>query len=140
MNATSTAQGFPGGTPPAGMQPPNGMGGPGSAGFLRFLGPNASLYLLILLGVTLIVMAAAFWQLYRKAGYSSWTGLLAVVPVVNFGVALYLAFAEWPLIREYRKTRAIALAAVSSGSTGGAGADASLRESAEAGVQATAPA
>ena len=94
--------GFPQGGPPGGI---SGMGGRG--GFLPG-GPFASIFLVALFAVTLIILAIAFYRLYEKAGFSGAVGLLMLVPVVNLGVALYLAFAEWPVVAELARVKLVA--------------------------------
>lgn len=106
--AAQGAQGFQGG-------PPNGFaGGPGGRGML-FGGPFLGIGTTVLLVVTLVVLAIAFWQFLRKAGFTPALGLLMLVPLVNLGVALWLAFTEWPLTRELERTK---LVAASLGATG----------------------
>ena len=94
--------GFPQGGPPGGI---SGMGGRG--GFLAG-GPLGSILLLALFAVTLIILAIAFYRLYDKAGFSGAIGLLMLVPIVNLGVALYLAFAEWPVTAELARVKLLA--------------------------------
>jgi len=60
-----------------------------------------------LLLVTLVVLAIAFWMLFKKSGRSGALGLLMFVPVVNFGVMLWLAFAEWPIEAELARLKAL---------------------------------
>ena len=48
----------------------------------------------------MVLMIVVFWKLFAKAGYSGWLSLLMLVPLVNFGMLLFLAFAEWPVLRE----------------------------------------
>jgi hypothetical protein len=88
--------GLPGGPPPGGMR--------GAAGLLPG-GPVTSIVIAALLVLTCVVLAIAFYQLFRKAGMSGALGLLMLVPVVNLGVALYLAFVEWPIIAELGRLR-----------------------------------
>ena len=45
-----------------------------------------------------------FWFIFRKAGYSQWLGLLMVVPIVNLVMLYFLAFSDWPRLRE-RETK-----------------------------------
>jgi hypothetical protein len=97
--------GFPQGGPPGDI---SGIGPRG--GFLPG-GPLASIFLVALFAVTLIILAIAFYRLYEKAGMSGAIGLLAVAPVVNLGVALYLAFAEWPLMAELAHVKLLAASA-----------------------------
>jgi ABC-type spermidine/putrescine transport system permease subunit II len=81
------------------------MGGRG--GFLPG-GPVTSVALFALFAVTLVVLAIVFYKLYQKAGLSGPIGLLMLVPVVNLGVALYLAFAEWPVLAELDRVKLLA--------------------------------
>ena len=97
--------GFPQGGPSGGI---SGMGPRG--GFLPG-GPLASIFVVALFAVTLIVLAIAFYRLYQKAGFSGAIGLLMLVPVVNLGVALYLAFAEWPVVAELAHVKLVAASA-----------------------------
>jgi len=90
------------------------MGGRG--GFLPG-GPLASIFLVALFAVTLIILAIAFYRLYEKAGFSGALGLLMLVPVVNLGVALYLAFAEWPVLAELARVKLLAASAPSAATT-----------------------
>ena len=47
---------------------------------------------------------ALIWvNIYRKAGYDKWLGLIMLVPVVNLIAMLKFAFDEWPISRAARK-------------------------------------
>ena len=114
MNGTEQApqgfQGAPGNFPQGG--PPGGFaGGRGGMGFLPG-GPMTSIVIIGLFVVTLIVLAIAFYKLFQKAGMSGALGLLMLVPVVNLGVALYLAFAEWPVLAEIARLKLVVASAV----------------------------
>jgi len=95
-----TQQGMPGGGGFAGG-PRGGMRG---GGFLPG-GGLTGIVTTVLLVLTCIVLAISFYQLFRKAGFSGVIGLLMLVPVVNLGVALYLAFAEWPVLAELKRVK-----------------------------------
>jgi ABC-type spermidine/putrescine transport system permease subunit II len=71
-------------------------------------GPTTAIVLALIFLVTCVVLAIAFYKLYQKAGLSGPIGLLAIVPVVNMGIALYLAFAEWPLAKELAHAKLLA--------------------------------
>jgi hypothetical protein len=120
--AQGAAQGGP--MPQGGMSPGGGFpggppgGGPGGMGFLPG-GPIASMVILALFAITLIVLAIAFYRLFQKAGFAGALGLLMLVPVVNLGVALYLAFAEWPVLAELTRVKLLAASAPSSSPAGG---------------------
>jgi len=62
-------------------------------------------YALFLLGA-LVLMVVIYWKLFSKAGYSGWLSLLMFVPLVNFGMMLFLAFSDWPVLKELRDLRA----------------------------------
>lgn len=52
-------------------------------------GPYMGIGMTALMVLTLVVLAIAFWQLLRKAGFTPAIGLLMLVPLVNLGVALW---------------------------------------------------
>jgi len=37
-------------------------------------------------------------RICRRAGFSPWLGLLAIVPIVSVGLLWFVAFAEWPAL------------------------------------------
>jgi hypothetical protein len=51
--------------------------------------------------VLLVIQAAIFSAIFRKAGYSPWLGLLMLIPMVNLGTLLWFAGAHWPLEEGY---------------------------------------
>ena len=62
------------------------------------------IYLLII--VTSTVIALIIWcKLFSKAGYHWALGLLILVPIANIVVPFYLAFADWPILKELRQLR-----------------------------------
>jgi hypothetical protein len=55
-------------------------------------------------GLIVIVLLVAlfvwvYFRIFSKAGFSGWLALLMLVPLVNVGMLLFLAFAEWPALR-----------------------------------------
>ena len=56
--------------------------------------------------VVLLVAAAAYVTIVRKAGYSGWWALVLLVPVVNLVMIVVFAFSEWPVTRELTAARA----------------------------------
>ena len=54
--------------------------------------------LLIILFIV-CVLVVPFWRIFTKAGYSGALALLMFVPVVNLIMLYFLAFAEWPALR-----------------------------------------
>ncbi len=104
-------RGFQGG-PPAGFTPGSGQFPGGRPGRGLFLGlPPWMMF--VVFGVTMLVLAIAFYQLYKKAGYNGLLGLLMLIPGVNLAMMLFLAFADWPVLkqaREHERQRAEAAA------------------------------
>jgi|GEM_PF-811169 len=96
------SQGAPAGSFAGG--PPSG-GPPGARGGLVFLGPWGGILGIVVLVITYVVLAIAFWRFLSKAGLTPAIALLMLVPVVNLGVALWAAFAEWPSLREVARLR-----------------------------------
>ena len=55
----------------------------------------------LFIGLVLTVLTVvAFCKIFQKAGYSWALGLLMLVPVANFIMPLYLAFADWPILKQ----------------------------------------
>jgi hypothetical protein len=61
---------------------------------LLFLLPLAALYVYVL------------WRMVAKTGNHGVLALLFLVPLANIGLALYLAFTEWPIEQELKRLRA----------------------------------
>ena len=100
----SVPQGGPGnGQMPSGGFP-GGAGGRGGGG-AAFLGPFGGTIGIVLLVLTYVVLAIAFWKFLSKAGLTPVIALLMLVPVVNLGVALWATFTEWPALREVNRLR-----------------------------------
>ena len=38
-----------------------------------------------------------YCKIFSKAGFSGWLGLTQIIPVLNFIMLFYLAFAKWPI-------------------------------------------
>jgi len=55
--------------------------------------------LMVLLAVPAIVIIP-FWTIFAKAGFSGALSLLMLIPLVNLVMLLYLAFAQWPALKE----------------------------------------
>ena len=58
--------------------------------------------LMMLVYAALIIVP--FWFIFRKAGYSQWLSVLMIVPIINLGMLYFLAFSDWPKVRE-RETK-----------------------------------
>jgi hypothetical protein len=55
----------------------------------------------VLFGLAMMALQVfIFWRIFTRVGYSGAYGLLMLVPLVNVGMLLFLAFGEWPVLRE----------------------------------------
>lgn len=80
-----------------------GFGGRMAAG--QFAGhggffPFGGILLFLVWAALVALLVLAFWRIFAKAGFPGVLGLLMLVPVVNVGAVVYLAFAEWPALRK----------------------------------------
>ena len=48
-----------------------------------------------------------FWKIFSKAGYPGALSLLVFVPLVNVVMIFFLAFSEWPVLRELNALRQV---------------------------------
>lgn len=56
--------------------------------------PEGAIFLVLLVSLAVVVWPAA--RICRKAGFSPWLGILSVVPLLNFALLWFVAFASWP--------------------------------------------
>jgi len=58
--------------------------------------------------IVLLIVGTVFiyYKIVQRTGYNGWMALLMFVPLVNFGLLLYLAFSDWPVQLENRALRA----------------------------------
>jgi len=55
--------------------------------------------------IALAIKALIFCKIFSKAGYSWALGLLVLVPIANIIMAFYIAFADWPVLKDLRQFR-----------------------------------
>ncbi len=55
--------------------------------------------------VATAVQVLIYCKIFAKAGYHWAYGLLIIVPIAQFIVPFYLAFADWPVEKELRELR-----------------------------------
>ena len=56
---------------------------------------HALLFLFILGPIVLGVVLPPYWMIFKKAGFSPWLSILALVPLVKWIVLWVVAFSEW---------------------------------------------
>jgi len=76
---------------------------PEAAQMMAAMMPIIALMLLIALVVAIFTMFC-YWKIFAKAGYSGALSLLLLVPIVNFVVFVWFAFAQWPVLKDQRAT------------------------------------
>ena len=65
--------------------------------------------MLIYAGFTALAVAAAV-SIVRKAGYSGWWAVAGLIPLVNVVMLFAFAFADWPVLRQTRRSQAVPIA------------------------------
>jgi hypothetical protein len=68
---------------------------------LRSIGLPEILVVLIVGGLLLFL----FWKVFTKAGYPGYFALAMFIPIVNLALWCFLAFAEWPVLKELKALR-----------------------------------
>ncbi|MCK4829182.1 hypothetical protein KA005_76370 [bacterium] len=57
---------------------------------------STELLMILFFGVIFIL---PFWKIFTKAGFPGWLSLLMFIPIANIIILFYLAFAEWPALK-----------------------------------------
>jgi hypothetical protein len=63
------------------------------------------LFVIFFFGVLLCLLP--YWFIFRKAGFAPALSLLMLIPLVNVVMVFYLAFAEWPALRQQQSKQGI---------------------------------
>ena len=63
-------------------------------------GEIALFFITIPLVLLLVFGVLPFWCICKKAGYPAWYSLAALIPPLNIAFMFFLAFSEWPMLRE----------------------------------------
>lgn len=73
--------------------------------------PGLAVWLVISVIVMVFVVIVAlltvipFWKICTKAGFPGPLALLMLVPIANIILPFYIAFADWPALRQTRPTQ-----------------------------------
>ena len=49
-----------------------------------------------------LMVVFPYWKIFGKAGFSSWCSVLMVIPGVNIIMLYFLAFSEWPSLKQQK--------------------------------------
>src|SRR5215467_10541404 len=55
--------------------------------------------------VAVVLSVWAYWRIFAKAGYPGAMGILMVIPLLNVIMLFFLAFSEWPVLKELKALR-----------------------------------
>jgi heme/copper-type cytochrome/quinol oxidase subunit 2 len=55
--------------------------------------------------VAVVLCVWAYWRIFTKAGYPGAMGIMMVIPFLNVIMLFFLAFSEWPVLKELKALR-----------------------------------
>jgi hypothetical protein len=62
-------------------------------------------FFLIAVAASVLLTVLPFWKICSKAGFPGALSLLMLIPIGNIILLFYLAFAEWPALRQMRTSQ-----------------------------------
>ena len=68
------------------------------------LGPALVIIFIIAIGLV-IVGIIPYWKIYQRIGQSGALSLLQLIPLVNLIMLYILAYGDWPIEREAKRTQ-----------------------------------
>jgi len=54
---------------------------------------------MLIIGSIVVLAVIPFWMICSKAGFPGWISLAVLFPMLNIALLFFLAFAEWPALR-----------------------------------------
>lgn len=61
----------------------------------------AEIVIILVIGALVVGLTVVpFWKICTKAGFAGALSLLMLVPIANIILPFYLAFAEWPALKQ----------------------------------------
>jgi uncharacterized membrane protein YhaH (DUF805 family) len=81
------------------------MNGPGPEAVAPVFAIIMFLVWLLIIVASTVIGIIIYCKLFSKAGYPWALGLLILVPIANIVMLCYLAFADWPVLKELRQLR-----------------------------------
>ena len=61
---------------------------------------------LLIMAFVSCVVVWPFWKIFSKTGLPGFMSIVMLVPIVNFAMLFFLAFSDWPVLKELRELRA----------------------------------
>jgi hypothetical protein len=65
--------------------------------------PELVVILIIIVVFAIVFLVIPYWHIFKKAGFSPALCLLMLIPLINVAMLYYLAFAEWPSLKQFQK-------------------------------------
>jgi hypothetical protein len=65
--------------------------------------PEALVILGVIVFFAIVFLLIPYWRIFRKAGFHPALSLLMMIPLVNVAMIYFLAFAEWPSLKQVQK-------------------------------------
>jgi hypothetical protein len=65
------------------------------------IGVPEILLILFIVAVFGIIVLIPYWRIFRKAGFAPPLSFLMVVPLVNVAMLYFLAFMDWPALKDH---------------------------------------
>lgn len=75
----------------------------GPAGAPVILGLIGILVILSVVALGILATVIPFWKICTKAGFPGPLALLMIVPIANVVLPFYIAFAEWPALKQVKE-------------------------------------
>jgi glycerol-3-phosphate acyltransferase PlsY len=57
------------------------------------------------IAVLAAIVILPFWKIFSKAGYPGALAIVMMIPILNLIMLVFLAFSEWPILRELQALR-----------------------------------
>ncbi len=65
--------------------------------------PNIGPFELLMIVALPILVVLPVWRICSKAGFPGALSLLALIPLANLFLLFFLAFADWPALRQQKR-------------------------------------
>ncbi len=56
--------------------------------------------ILVVIPLAILLTVLPFWKICKKAGFPGAISLFMLIPIANIILPFYLAFAEWPVLKQ----------------------------------------
>jgi hypothetical protein len=67
---------------------------------MQEIGPAEFSIIVVVIAVFAAIVVIPYWRIFGRAGFSPALSLLMFIPLVNIIALYYLAFAQWPSLKQ----------------------------------------